>query len=501
MIITGGHFTSGIKITRYVTPNVSDIVTANLFANYDADTGISGDTFLDSSGNNRNATLYNSPANVTINGTTVLQLTSASSQFVGDTNGYGTALDSAFTFDVWCYPTAASTAGTLISEWGNGTWDSGWQDNQMGFTNVDIRAGVYPTGPAIAKATWTANTWYNIVMVYDGTQLKTYVNNLAGGIVDGAKGSPGGTFLSLGLPNTDYLGGVVGYFDGYIGAWKIYDRALTDVEVAQNYNVLLPRYTAAPDGLTSAGASTSAWQIKQDYPSSTDGLYWIRNDNINGGNPVQIYADMTTLGGGWTLLVQNVNVNGWDYATTLQLNTTTPPNTLATYSGSKDPSINYSVLGWADYIKKTASAGQATFDFMFDASYRGRNGAAYTANEDYSFVESYNSQTMGDPSLTNDGWRKNITEIQHFPAGAPGDSATWAYDQDSVEGRMPWYSYKDGSYQDNQAILTTDGYNNGWWGTIIATAYFDPAPWMGGGVSGSVSIDTANPSIIWYWVR
>jgi len=60
--------------------------------------------------------------------------------------------------------------------------------------------------------------------------------------------------------------------------------------------------TLGADGLTSANASTSASQIKQDFPSSVDGVYWITNSNINGGTPFQIYADMTTDGGGWILL-------------------------------------------------------------------------------------------------------------------------------------------------------------------------------------------------------
>jgi hypothetical protein len=36
--------------------------------------------------------------------------------------------------------------------------------------------------------------------------------------------------------------------------------------------------TPAPTGLTINDPSTSAWQIKQDYPASTDGLYWIQNN-------------------------------------------------------------------------------------------------------------------------------------------------------------------------------------------------------------------------------
>lgn len=56
------------------------------------------------------------------------------------------------------------------------------------------------------------------------------------------------------------------------------------------------------DGLTSETAGISAKQIKQDFSKSLDGVYWISNSNINGGIPFQVYADMTTDGGGWMLL-------------------------------------------------------------------------------------------------------------------------------------------------------------------------------------------------------
>jgi hypothetical protein len=221
------------------------IVLSGLFANYDASTGIAGSTFTDSSGNGRNATLFNSPTTTTSNGTTVLRLNSASSQYFGYTSGYGTSLDSAFTFDVWCNPLSSTTAGTLISEWNNSTFNSGWTDDQMGFTTSTINCGVYNTGYAVAKASWASNTWYNIVMVYNGSGLSTYVNNTAGGTTTGAKQNPGGagTFLSMGLPaNGHYLNGVVGYFNGYIGSWKIYTRALNTTELTQNYNAQKSRF-------------------------------------------------------------------------------------------------------------------------------------------------------------------------------------------------------------------------------------------------------------------
>ncbi|MEN3325088.1 fibrinogen-like YCDxxxxGGGW domain-containing protein [Mariniflexile soesokkakense] len=77
------------------------------------------------------------------------------------------------------------------------------------------------------------------------------------------------------------------------------------------------------NGLTSVNAGTSAKQIKTDYPSSADGVYWITNPNLNSGTPFQIYADMTTDGGGWTLLNVGAGNTAAPVASTL-----TSPNVL-----------------------------------------------------------------------------------------------------------------------------------------------------------------------------
>lgn len=256
-----------------------------------------------------------------------------------------------------------------------------------------------------------------------------------------------------------------------------------------------------PNGLTYATASTSAWQIKQDYPASTDGIYWIQNDNINSGTAVQIYADMTTNGGGWTLLVQN-NLNfQWDNTTTLFCNSITPPSTLVDYTSTQDIANNYSILGWADYIKRSPSG----FDYMLDAAYRRRNGGIWTANDPYSFVEvgapvGDTATYFGSPTLGGAGFRKNITEVEKFPAGAPGETATWTYAGNTVEARMPYLGQLGGYIPGGSMLLGTDS-DGAWWGTIIANNQFNPAPWMEVLDTGSVAPIYQNPQVIWYWVR
>lgn len=92
----------------------------------------------------------------------------------------------------------------------------------------------------------------------------------------------------------------------------------------------------SPDGLSERTAAASCWEIKQNDPSSEDGVYWLLTPAMTKAE--QFYCDQTRAGGGWVLVGRGRE--GWSTA----------------YSGSGTPAqVRAAVDGTAAFSPKQLS--------------------------------------------------------------------------------------------------------------------------------------------------
>ncbi|MHA8096957.1 fibrinogen-like YCDxxxxGGGW domain-containing protein [Aquirufa antheringensis] len=431
----------------------------------------SGTTWNDLSGNGSHVTLTNTTYDTVNGGSIIFNGTSSYADFtanIGATN--------VVTIEMWVKTISLKTPGGAMY-FGFDKYDAWTRNGNIGYNTAN--SDLYGVPTSQVDFLGVVGNWRHLVFVmYSGNVAnnKIYVNGVS-------------QTLGQQISGYDYVSAkaVFNSGEGRIGSWrsdlswlinmqiasfKVYNRGLTAQEVANNLKVSRNRFYTENDGLTANTASTSAYQIKQDYPNSPDGFYWIKNDNINGGVPIKIYADMTTEGGGWTLLLKNSSNAGWDYNNSMALNTTSIPFTTNADVISTS-TANYSIIGWADYIKKSNSG----FQYMIDAGSRRNFGGIWTANSAYSFISTSNGNT-------------NITEDVKY--------GTWNYvaDNNGMALRMPWRSQNAGS---GAGFLTLSSGTGNWWGTLVSNnSYYNPAPWISDAGGGTAN---QNPGIIWYWVR
>jgi len=426
----------------------------------------SGTTWNDLSGNGSHVTLTSTTYNAANGGSIAFNGTSSYADFnanIGNTN--------VVTVDMWVRTNSIANG----MYFGFNIYDALVIDGSIGFNTAN--SDQYGMTSSKVRELGIEGAWRHLVFVmYSGskTNNKIYVNGESQALTQilNSFNSTNATFNSGAGRISSWRFGLTWLMNLNVASFKIYNRELSAQEITNNYRAYQSKYYAEGDGLSPATASSSAYQIKQDYPSSTDGFYWIRNANINGGNPVKIYADMTTEGGGWTLILKNSSNSVWTYANSINYNNNIP--FISTAEVTSTSTASYSIIAWADFIKRSSTG----FQYMIDAGSRRSFGGIWTANGNYSFVKTDNSQTDVTINTKFGNWNYNTAN-------------------NGISQRMPWYSNTTGS---GTGYITLSSGTGNWWGTMVSNnQYYSPSPWLSD-ASGGTSTNQ-NPGIIWYWVR
>jgi hypothetical protein len=139
--------------------------------------------------------------------------------------------NSNFTLETWVYPTSNGGYKSIMSIAAD---SSNWQVALHYFSSGTFRFET-PGGTIQDAATYPVNNWYHVVCTVSSGNSTIWVNGVQ--TTAGTGNISNGTAYPLRIGNSPSLGSFV----GNIRAVRIYNRALTDVEIVQNYRAFYTR--------------------------------------------------------------------------------------------------------------------------------------------------------------------------------------------------------------------------------------------------------------------
>jgi hypothetical protein len=215
------------------------IITDGLVFNFDAKNIKSypgtGTAAYDLTGNSTTGELVNGP---TFNSAGYFSF--VTDDYVRFTNS--TALDTqTFTVEVWVRTNATSQTGFWFEKGIVNSQYSLFQENLYIICRINTGTVINPVVVTTANYMNTTN-WYQVVFTFTSGSQVCYIN----GIVAGT-GTTAGTLvtnaggMSIGAYG-GYSGGKSYYYNGDQAIAKVYNKALSQIEVQQNFNALRGRF-------------------------------------------------------------------------------------------------------------------------------------------------------------------------------------------------------------------------------------------------------------------
>ena len=162
------------------------------------------------------------------------QAWASSNKRVLPANGY-----SAMTMEAWIYPTNTTLANQTFLGTANTFTQIGMSGSSIVFGRNAGAGGLLVS----SLGTVTANTWYQVAMVYDGNLANTFAVFRNGNCtsVTNNMGSKGNAVLNGPHFIGTYSSGGE-YYDGRLAVARVYNRALSNTEVRQNFDAYRGRF-------------------------------------------------------------------------------------------------------------------------------------------------------------------------------------------------------------------------------------------------------------------
>ena len=150
----------------------------------------------------------------------------------------------------WIYP---QDDGVIITEQGDLSLNgSGWHTSIIEIVSGQLKFSVWPLTQIITSSIPISfNNWYYVGLTYDGLTLRAYVNSQLAGSASFTREAPNptnGLYYAIAANDSTDLDGIVlsgpggTYAKMKLGAFHVYNKALSNQEIFSNYNYTKSNY-------------------------------------------------------------------------------------------------------------------------------------------------------------------------------------------------------------------------------------------------------------------